>query len=897
MAYLGSFTARPARSVPGRDHLATRILLLGLVATVVPAVGWAQTEATDTLGKQAAAVRVAGDVIRLDGRLDEESWATAPALTDFVQKEPVEGAPPTDRMEVRFVYDDDALYIGARMFSESRSAVQAPLSRRDDVQQAEYVLVSFDTFLDRRTAYTFGVTASGVRLDHFHPEDDENRQDQEFEPVWEARTEISDRGWTAELWIPFSQLRFNNQSEQVWGLNIQRWIPSRNEEVYWVLIPRTVQGWASRFGDLRGIRDVPPTRRVELLPYAGSSSRVSGDSSPSNPFDTAANLSGRAGADLKMGLGPNLTLEATVNPDFGQVEADPAEVNLSAFETFFGERRPFFVEGSRLLNSQVVVNYYYSRRIGAPPTAPVHGDFIDYPRESTILGAAKLSGRLASGTSLGFLGAVTGEEFARVANQTAPDLTVRSRVAPRTVWGVARVQQEFGSATSTAGVMVTAIHRDLDESDPLALRLTRNAYTVSGDSVLRFREGEYEVRLQGGASYADGNPEAILRLQRSPVRYLQRPDAGYVTLDPNRRRLIGGKGGAEVERTSGRHWLWSSRLDFESPEFEVNDIGRLSLADGIQSSNNLRYRETQPGRVFRSYSVGLNNRAEWNYGGDRQTREYGLNGSATWLNFWSTRVSLNLERRAQDLALTRGGPSMQEPNGWQLNARVGNSSAARNRWNASVAYGRDEDGGLEFDAGVSLSVRPQSRWELSVGPSYERSLDTQQYVTELDRTGPETFGRRYVFAHIDRSTIVMQTRLNYTFKPDLTLDVYAEPFAASGDFFNHSELAVPRTRIVRQYGTDGTTADLLADGTLRVADGQDSFDLTNRDFNVVSFRSNAVLRWEWKPGSTLFVVWQQDRFERTLTDARVAGRDLFGSLRSPGVNSFLVKASFWLPLG
>ena len=240
---------------------------------------------------------------------------------------------------------------------------------------------------------------------------------------------------------------------------------------------------------------------------------------------------------------------------------------------------------------------------------------------------------------------------------------------------------------------------------------------------------------------------------------------------------------------------------------------------------------------------------------------------------------------------------MQEPGSWEVNARVQNSSAARNRWEASVGYGQDEDGGLEFDTGLSLSVRPQPRWEISVGPSYERELDTQQYITELDRTGDETFGRRYVFAHIDRSTIVMQTRLNYTFKPDLTLDVYAEPFAASGDLFDHGELAVPRTRLVRQYGTDGTTAEPLADGTLHVTDGPDSFDLANRDFNVMSFRSNVVLRWEWQPGSTLFVVWQQDRFERTLTDVRINGGDLFGSLTAPGVNFFLVKASFWLPLG
>ena len=873
------------------------ILTLPLGSVLLPSPGRAQTDDTGATAKQATAVRVGENTIQLDGQLDDEVWSTAPPVTDFVQKEPVEGAAPTDRMDVRFVFDDEALYVGVRMDSGSRDAIQAPLSSRDDVEQAEHVLVSFDTFLDRRTAYTFGVTASGVRLDHFHPSDDENRQDLEFDPVWEARAQINKAGWTAELWIPFSQLRFNNRPEQVWGLNIRRWIPSRNEEVYWVLIPRTVQGWASRFGQLTGIQNVPPTRRIELLPYVASDSRVSGDRNIADPFDDGVTLSGRVGADFKMGLGPNLTLEATVNPDFGQVEADPAEINLTAFETFFRERRPFFVEGSRLLNSRVVVNYYYSRRIGAPPTAPVNGDFIDYPRDSTILGAAKMTGRLSSGTSLGFLGAMTGEEFARTADAITPATIGRTRVAPRTLWSVARVVQEFGPATSTASVMLTAVHRDMAPGDPLAALLTRNAFTVSGDSLLRFKGGEYELGLHGGLTYADGDPAAILRLQRSSVRYFQRPDIDYVTADPTRRRLVGGNGRVQFERTSGRHWLWSTRLDMQSPEFETNDIGQLLTADGILWSNNLRYRETAAGTVFRSYSVGGGTQMEWDYGGDQQINGYRLDSSVTWLNFWRTNVSLNVDGRTQDLRLTRGGPSMQQPRRWEVDARLRNSSAARHRWEADMSYGRDEDGGLEFDVEVEISVRPQPRWELLVNPSYTRELFTQQYVAELDRNGPDTFGRRYVFSHIDRSTLVMQTRLNYTLKPDLTLDVYVEPFAASGHFFNDGELAVPRTREIRRYGTEGTTIEELEDGTLRVTDGDEMFDLANRDFNTLSFRSNVVLRWEWRPGSTLFLVWQQDRFEQEALNSRANAGDLFGSLTSPGINFFLVKASFWLPIG
>jgi len=358
---------------------------------------------------RADAVRVADGAIRVDGRLDDAAWPDVPALTDFVQKEPVEGSPANDRMEVRFAYDNAALYVGARM--SSAAPIQAPMDRRDNGDQAEHFGVFLDTYLDRRTASAFGVTAAGVRLDeYFGSDNDEGESD--YDPVWVARTSIDERGWTAELRIPFSQLRFTDRDPQVWGLNVKRWIPSRNEEVYWALVRRTEEGWASRFGDLHGISGIRPSRRIELLPYVASGSHVFGDPTPGNPFTDSVDVDGRLGLDAKVGIGSNLTLEATVNPDFGQVEADPAEVNLSAFETFFTERRPFFLEGINLLNNQDD-NWFYTRRIGAAPAGRAPGDFVDYPATSTILGAAKLTGRLQSGTSIGMLGAVTGEEFAR----------------------------------------------------------------------------------------------------------------------------------------------------------------------------------------------------------------------------------------------------------------------------------------------------------------------------------------------------------------------------------------------------------------------------------------------------------------------------------------------------
>ena len=341
-------------------------LFLILVLILAPAVASAQV-GNGNGRKEARAARVPAESIRLDGRLDEAEWRDVPALAGFVQKEPVEGAEPTDRIDVRFAYDDTALYVGARMYSGT--PIQSPMGRRDEGEQAEHLIVSLDTYLDRRTSYTFGVTAAGVRLDRYYARDADWPSDPGFDPVWQARTSVDEQGWNAELWIPFSQLRFTDRDQQVWGLNIERWVPSRNEEVAWVLIPRTEERRTSLFGDLHGISGIRPSRRLEVLPYVASSSQLIGDRDRNDPFTGGANLGGRVGLDAKIGLGSNLTIDATVNPDFGQVEADPAEVNLSAFETFFDERRPFFIEGSDLLTGSVD-NYFYSRRIGAAPAGP-----------------------------------------------------------------------------------------------------------------------------------------------------------------------------------------------------------------------------------------------------------------------------------------------------------------------------------------------------------------------------------------------------------------------------------------------------------------------------------------------------------------------------------------------
>ena len=863
-------------------------------------IGWlsiaqASAQAPDGNGtdaKRAYAARVPNDSIRLDGQLDEAVWEAAAPITDFVQKEPVEGAAPTEPMVVRFVYDETAIYVGARMYSSRPGTIQAPMSRRDDEVEAEYILVSLDTFWDRRTAYSFGVTASGVRLDKYHASDVEDG-DNNFDPVWVARTRIDEEGWTAEFWVPFSQLRFNNRSDMIWGLNIRRRTPTLNEDDYWVMIPRTERGWASRFGELQGLEGIRSPRRLELLPYIAGFSRVTGQRDPANPFDDGRNLDRRVGLDAKVALGSNLTLDATVNPDFGQVEADPAEVNLSTIETIFSEKRPFFQEGSELLRGPVT-NFYYSRRIGARPTGPADGDYVDYPATSTLLGAAKITGRLGSSTSIGALVAVTAAEHARSFDRETGAFN-DTLVAPRTFYAVNRVEQQFGSNQSTVGFQFTALERDLKPEDPLSARLVRRALTGAVDTLLRFGNNAYEARGLASFSYLAGEPSAIERVQRSSTHFFQRPDRpGGMRLDPTRRTLAGSKLQASLEKVAGEHWLWRTSMDNDTPELETNDFGRLNSAGDIGLTNRLTYRETRPGRYLHSYQIdtSFTPRLYWDRGVGMQ-RNFSQLASATWRNFWYTSVGWNLNLRAQDPSMTRGGPLMELPRRWGVNGTARNSNTSRTRWSTSWSVDGSEDGDSARELEFEISIRPAPSWQFSMSPTYRRELSTRQYLAQKDGGRPEVYGKRYMFGEIRQSTVSVQLRLNYTFKPDLNLDFYAEPFAASGSYDRFGELLAPKSRELLVYGENGTTLERLADGSLMVTDGAASFTLENPDFQVKSYRSNLVLRWEWRPGSTLYLVWQQNRFESQAIRERAGLGTMFRSFSAPSDNFFAVKTTFW----
>jgi hypothetical protein len=859
------------------------------------------------LVKRAQAVRVPNGALVLDGRLDDEAWRSAAPITDFLQKQPDEGKPPTERTEIRLAYDDGALYVGARMFAKDPSKIQAPVGRRDNIGQMEHLIISLDTYRDRRTAYSFAVTASGVRGDFYYPTDNEQNTDASFDPVWDARTTRDSLGWTAEMRIPFNQLRFNAADVQTWGLNFDRWIPSTNEDIFWIPVPSNVTAWASRMGTLEGISGIQPSHRIELLPYVASEGRRASDRDPRNPYDDGRNLQSRIGGDMKLGLGPSLTLQATVNPDFGQVEADPSVVNLSAYELFYADKRPFFTEGSQYLSGGGAT-YFYSKRIGGPPRGALlpSADFVDAPSATTILGAAKLTGRLPTGLRIGALAAATAREEATslaLPDPSAGTGATRSTltVQPRADFGVVRLQQELGASASTVGFIATGVHRALGSGDRMAAWLPRDAATAAVDWNLRFRKGEYQLSGDFGVSHVAGDTIAIRRMQTNSARYYQRPDADYVDVDPTRTQLSGVNSSLSLERANGRHWLWSVFAFARTPGFDVNDAGAMSRADTKQLDGAVTYRERKPNAYFQNYSATLETYGQMDFGNVRNAAFVRADGVLTWKNFWYTNLTAWQDLPSQSADLTRGGPYMGTGYYRVGIVEVGNSFASPTHWSGRVYYGRTTLGEKTQRFSGSVGVRPGPQWQLTLTPNYLTSRDPRQYVGASSAPGrTETFGTRYQFATIDFHEFTLSTRLNYAFSPDLTLEMFVEPYAASGRYSGFGELSKPRSRELIGYGrgegVSGTRVFAIGAGDAgRLA--ADTIIVRAPDFNERSLRTNAVLRWEWRPGSLFYAVWQRQGSRSLDRYRRVDPSDAFGAFQGSYTNFFALKMSLWIPVG
>lgn len=838
--------------------------------------------------------------IELDGKLDDIAWTAAIPATDFTQNDPAEGQPATERTEVRFAYDDAALYIGARMW-DSKGDVRTRLARRDaNVEGSDFLYIMLDSHHDHLLAYQFSVNPSGVKRDELNS--GTGMPDASWDAVWDLSTSIDSLGWTAELRIPFSQLRFSDDNEQLWGVQIQRRINRNQELQVFSFTPKRERSGVARYGHLTGLTGLKRGRPLEIMPYTVARAEFA-NVDRANPFRSEAAAFAGAGIDLKYRLTSSLTIDGTVNPDFGQVEQDPAVVNLTAFETSFQEKRPFFVEGGDVFRFGEMggggnqSRLFYSRRIGRTPqgTMPDGTQFSDRPNSSTILAAAKLSGRTGNGWNIGFLEAFTDRERAGYVLDDGG--TGSQIVEPYTNYLVGRARKNLRQGQSTIGLIGTAVNRRL-ETDALRSVLRSNAYVVGTDVNHEFLNRTWSANGTLTVSHVLGSAEALLRTQRSSSRYFQRPDADYVEIDSAATSLTGYSARLEVGKRAGLHWRGEANLSLTDPNYEVNDGGFQTSVDRINAGGNITYVQQTPGKTFRDWRINSSPNGAWNYGGEFQGGRINAELNGQLLNYWGGQINYSYSFAGYDDRLTRGGPSARELAGqnvgWELHSDNRRRITGRVRGN----YSWSETGGWHLGSGGNITVRPASNWSISVGPSLNRSRSSAQYLSSIEDTlMTATFGRRYLFAPIEQTSMSMDTRVNINFAPNLSFDLFAQPFVSTGDYGLPMQL-----RRSREYEFDifsaanGTLAEDSAHYTIDpdASGPASSFTINKRDFNTRSLRGNAVLRWEWRAGSTLFLVWQQQRsIQHSIGDFDF-NRDIHGLFGAKPENVFLVKLSYWL---
>lgn len=887
----------------------------------------AQTSDTTSSKKPRPTVQAirSSNPIVVDGVLSEGVWQRE-GDSDFTQHEPIEGARPTQKTEIWVSYDDEALYIGARMYDTAPDSIISRMGRRDADLSADFLYVGIDSYHDRRSGFFFGVFASGAISDGtlFNDEWDDNSWD----GVWEASTRIDEKGWTAEMKIPYSQLRFPDQEEYVWGINFARKIERLNERVDFVRVPKKENGWVSRFADLTGIRNINPPPRLEFLPYVVSSNKQTNQVAAGDPFNDGNMYSGNFGADVKIGLGSNLTLNATVNPDFGQVEVDPAVVNLSQFETFYDEKRPFFIEGSNYFqfgyggaNNNFGFNwgnpeYFYSRRIGRSPqgTLPDSG-YADVPDGTTILAAGKITGKIMDGWSLGTLHAFTQREYARIDDGYGKRYSVVAE--PFASYNVLRSQREFNEGKQGLGILGTALLRDLNR-DYLVDRFNRRAYAFGVDGWTNLdSDQEYVITGWISTTRVEGSTDRMINVQQGSLHYFQRPDALYLNVDSTATSLTGYAGRMAFNKQKG-NLILNAAFGFITPGFESNDLGFLFRTDVINAHVVIGYKWFEPDGIFRRKSFNVSTFRNFTFGepsapggapnlfgGLRVGDGYFLFYNAQLMNYWNFSGNLMFNNSTYDTRGTRGGPVMKNTNQYGHFFHV--SSDGRNAVVVGGGFqtGRSESGGYRYSPFGFVEFKPSPGVNITIGPEYSRDVTVAQWVDRIDDpAASQTYGARYIFGRLDQKEFSGSVRLDWTFTPKLSLQLYLQPLISVGKYDQFKELREPGAFAFNRYGEDnGSTISEVRnpDGSLDHytvdpdGSGQRNFPLYNPDFNFKSLRGNAVLRWEYLPGSTLYFVWTHSGTNSRYAGEFDFGRDFNDMAFNPETrdDAVLIKLTYW----
>lgn len=861
--------------------------------------------------QQLRAIRLNGSQsITVDGVLRESLWMTAERVSAFTQRDPNEGTAPSESTVVYIAYDDAALYIGARLYDAHPDSIVARLSRRDENTSSDRFQVFVDPYHDKRSGFYFGISAAGTLYDGTMFNDDWD--DDSWDGVWEGKVTRDGQGWVAELRIPYSQLRFVKQSRYVWGINFRRDIARKNEFDYIAYTPKNGSGFVSRFPDLIGIEQITPPTRVEVMPYATTRAAFT-TNTPGDPFNDGSKFEPGIGADARIGLGSNLTLNATVNPDFGQVEVDPAVVNLSDVETRFNEKRPFFVEGSSIFEfgfggqrnfwgfNWSGPQFFYSRRIGrslGTPPPPVNG-YVDGPSGAHILGALKLTGKVAGSWNVGGLTAVTAREFATLQGPTGPRYT--QEIEPLAGYGVYRAQKEFAKGRQGLGFIGTVTARAFD--DPTLRDINNSTGTVVGADGWTFLDSTKTWVTTGwvAASRITGTEARITSVQQNSTHYFQKPDASSVEVDPNATSLSGMAGRFTLAKQRGNTFV-NSAFGFTSPGFDVNDVGFQSRVGYLNMHVGGGRTWTKPGKVFRYAETGgalfrtydwdgnINWSGIFNFG-------YGQFKNYSWINWNIAYNPWTVDNRR-----TRGGPLVTLPPGYQFGVDVGTDSRKTFMLGlGGFTYMRSSED-YDLQGYVNVQYRPKPNVSVTVGPQLYRGSNPRQYIDAFDdSTGgaTATYNSHYVFGRINQTELSAGIRLNWTYTPALSLQLYAQPLISAGSYDQFRELAQPRSNSYNVYGKDNNSTISFVDSLNAYQvdpDGAGPAEVLTfgkPDFNFKSLRGNAVLRWEYMPGSTLFFVWTQSRSDYEDVGDFNFGQSMRRMWQAPAENIFMIKATYW----
>lgn len=801
----------------------------------------------------------------IDGYLSDDAWMNGEWQGDFTQFEPYEGVKPSQPTEFKVLYDDSFIYVAIRAFDSSPDSIVDRMTRRD-VADGDNVGIIFDSYHDQRTGFAFIVSSAGVKTDQIFANDGQT-EDPTWDPIWFVKTARMDQGWSAEMKIPLTQLRFQSESAGMWGLEVIRQVYRHREMSLWQPVPRSASGFVHMFGLMEGVGELKPRKQADLTPYVvGSHERYQGE--VGNPFAKGSDFRATAGIDGKIGLTNNLTLDFTVFPDFGQVEADPSEVNLTAYETFFQERRPFFIEGRNITSFRVGIgdggdlsndNLFYSRRIGRRPQLSPQvneGEYSYVPRQSRILGAVKMTGKTSNGLSVGIVEAVAAEEMAEI------DFDGERRyqtVEPLTNYFVSRVQKDFNKGNTMLGGVYTNTWRDIEGTDITSMHKTANTGGV--DFTQYFKDKTFMITATAAVSQVAGPAEAIAATQRSSVHYFQRPGADYVTYDPTRTSLSGHAGNLQMGKVGG-NWNFVAFTIWKSPGFEANDLGYTRRADEIGQLFWSSYAINKPFSIFRRVRFNSNQWNFWDFGGNYTGSGGNFGIYLQFKNQWSTNLDYNMNVNQTSNSLLRGGPAMKVPGYHSGNFNVGSDNRKKLTASIGANYRKGIDGYSEYKS-VSLSstYRPLNTLSVSVSPRYSVSENQLQYVSRL------TYGdeNRYVLGSINQKVLSMSVRVNYNITPDLSIQYWGQPFLAAADYAKFKMVTSPEADRYtdRFHEFDATQLTYNSEEQRYYVDenrdGTSDYRFSNPDFNSDEFLSNLVVRWEFSAGSTVYLVWSQSR--------------------------------------